>query len=316
MGLSLAASYWLALGCLVAFFALLYWMLGPAKEPADSVAQQPVGSSTEGPKTYRPFWNLIVGADNRVSTSKVQFVLWTLALAYALLVIAFHRFELPPGNLDPRYLLLLGFPAGAAVSAKAITTQKTASGTIAKTPADSTGITDIVANDSGGLDFGDTQYFLFNLVALTAFFIAFFHQPTTLPTLSDTLVALTSASATAYVAKKAATSTPTPSVTISAVSPQRGAPGSTLRVYGSNLCAGQTPENKDKLSVTVGGTPAVVQDEAQDSLIVVCVPEVPDEQKSGVSGGDQHPDERPLAVQVVTPSGQTARLPNAFVVPR
>jgi len=104
---------------------------------------------------------------------------------------------------------LLGFPAGAAVSAKAITVGQLAGGTVTKNPPDfkkktpATAIKDIVANDQGDLDLGDTQYFLFTLVALAAFFIAFFHDPTGLPVLSDTLVGLTSASAAAYVAKKA-----------------------------------------------------------------------------------------------------------------
>jgi hypothetical protein len=66
-----------------------------------------------------------------------------------------------------------------------------------------TAVKDIVANDQGDLDLGDTQYFLFNLVALAAFFIAFFRDPTQQPVLPDTLVGLTSASAAAYVAKKA-----------------------------------------------------------------------------------------------------------------
>jgi hypothetical protein len=301
--MSLAASYWLALGCLLAFLALLYGLLGPAKPSTSAPAKSPTSTPPTGtpappPVTEpRPFWHLIVGTDNRVSTSKVQFALWTLALAYALLVIAFHRFELPPGNLDPRYLLLLGFPAGAAVSAKAITSQKASQGTIAKTRAQSSSVADIVTNDAGELDLGDTQYFLFNLVALTAFFIAFFHNPVTLPALSDTLVALTSGSAAAYVAKKAASGTP---VAISAVSPQKGAPNSRLSIYGTNLCAGR--QSSENPQVTVGGLIAPVDGTAQDSRVDVFVP------ATTVASTDE------LQVEVVTPSGQAACLPKAFVV--
>lgn len=285
MGLSLAGSYWLSAGCIVVFFLLLLALFAYQNHG------KPAGVTSK--PAHQKLGNLIVGQDNRVSTSKVQFALWTVALAWALLVIAFHRFELPPGDLDPRYLLLIGFPAGAAVGAKAITTQKVASGTITKPDADGANIADIVTNDSGDLDLGDTQYFMFNLVALTAFFIAFFHNPTTLPALSDTLVGLTSGSAVAYVAKKAATGT---SVTITAVSPQKGRAGGPLSIYGTNLCAGRvTTENP---TVSVDGVDAPVQ-KATDSLVVAKVPSIT-------------PGANALTVEVVTPSGQTFTLVNAF----
>ncbi len=288
MGLSLAGSYWLALGRIVAFLGLL-WIVLPSGAPADA---QQAASKT------RSFKYLVVGADNRVSTSKVQFALWTVALAYALLVIAFHRFELPPGNLDPRYLLLLGFPAGAAVSAKAITAQKTANMKVTKTKAPKGSLADIVTDEAGEIDLGDTQYFLFNPVALTAFLIAFFHHPTTLPMLSDTSVALTSGSAAAYVAKKAATSD-TP-VTISAVTPQKGTPGCDLQTYGTNLCGG--PQSTADPSVTVGGVVANIKGSAVDSQITVTV------------SSDLVASAEELPVQIVTSTGQTAVLKKAFVV--
>jgi len=105
-GLDLAISYWLAAGCLIAFLALL-WVVCGTKKYQDAEGQ---------PHGFRRFWYIVLGSDDRVSTSKVQLALWTLALSYALLVIVFHDFAFPPGALDPRYLLLIGFPAGAAVA--------------------------------------------------------------------------------------------------------------------------------------------------------------------------------------------------------
>jgi hypothetical protein len=201
-GLDLAISYWLAAGSLTAFLTLLWVVCGTKTYPS-------IKNRANGGERLRRFWYLVLGSDDRVSTSKVQLALWTLALAYALLVIVFHDFVYPPGKLDPRYLLLLGFPAGAAVGAKLITTRQMSSGAVSKkrdtSPRKSLSraVSEIVTNDQGDLDLGDAQYFIFNLVALTAFFIAFLHNPARLPVLSDTLVALTSASATAYVAKKA-----------------------------------------------------------------------------------------------------------------
>jgi len=128
-GLNTPASYGLAAVCLVIFLVVL-WLVCDTKSygPAQG---QPAGQA-EG--TRRRFWYIFLGADDRVSTSKVQFALWTLVLAYALLVIAFHDAIYPPGSLDPRYLLLLGFPAGAAVSAKAITVGQITGGTASKDP--------------------------------------------------------------------------------------------------------------------------------------------------------------------------------------
>src|SRR5262249_15876235 len=146
----------------------------------------------------------------------------------------------PSGTLDPRYLLLIGFPAGAAVGAKAITMGQLDSGAVSKKPppyekkTPGNAVKDIVANDQGDLDLGDAHYFIFTLVALAVFFIPFFHSSTKLPVLPDTLVALTSASAAAYVAKKAATPAP---MKITAVSPQKGPATATVKIFGSGFCS-------------------------------------------------------------------------------
>jgi len=252
-GLNTPASYLLAAGCLIVILAVLWAVCGTKRYPPDTAA------TAEG--TRRQFWYIFLGTDDRVSTSKVQFALWTLALAWALLVIAFHVAVYPPGTLDPRYLLLLGLPAGAAVSAKAITMGQKANGTVSKNripykkkkAADA--VKETVSNDQGDLDLGDAQYFLFTLVALTVFFIAFFHAPVKLPVLPDTLVALTSASAAAYVAKKAASSTP---AKITAVSPQKGPANAPVKIFGSGLGSASSGDGGAG-DVTFGGLTATVQ---------------------------------------------------------
>jgi len=77
-GLDLAWSYSLAAVCLLAFLGLLYSCA--AREQDDHE------------KKVRRFWYAVLGSDDRVSTSKVQLALWTVALAFALLVIVFHDF--------------------------------------------------------------------------------------------------------------------------------------------------------------------------------------------------------------------------------
>jgi hypothetical protein len=315
-GLSLAISYWLALLVLIVLLVLLAFAARSAQKPHRSARQagEPPPGGTVGSgaapaaaaQKAHPFWYVILGQDNRVSTSKVQFALWTVALAYALLVMAFHDAVYPPGSLDPRYLLLLGFPAGAAVSAKAITTGQINNGTSSKTTISAKGksvgtaISEIVSNDQGDLDLGDTQYFVFNLVALTAFLIAFFHSPVSLPVLPDTLVGLTSASAAAYVAKKAtSTADPAPPLVLTAVSPQKGAAGAPVTVFGSGL-VNTASGNSGSPQVTIGGLTASLRADCTGTMVPVTVPE------------DLPPGE--VDVRVVTSDGRADILPAAFEV--
>jgi hypothetical protein len=298
-GLDPAFSYCLAAGVLIVLLGVLAIVCG-----TKTYVGQGAQPGTDA--TRRKFWYAVLGADDRVSTSKVQFALWTVTLAWALLVTAFHDAVFTSSTLDPRYLLLLGFPAGAAVGAKAITTNQMSSGAISKTPAPyekktlPKAISDIISNDQGDLDLGDTQYFLFNLVALVAFFIAFFHSPVALPVLPDTLVGLTSASAAAYVAKKA--TVPAPAVAVTAVSPQKGPPGAVIKIFGSSL-SNPTPgdgEGDGAPDVTLGGISAPAQAVGWTATVVsVTVPALP----PGL-----------VDVQVVTSDGRTATLPASFEV--
>jgi hypothetical protein len=296
-GLNAPLSYLLAAICLIVFLLVLWAVCGT--KTYDPVQGQP---ASQGRPTRHRFWYIFLGTDDRVSTSKVQFAFWTLALAYALLVIAFHVTVYPPGTLDPRYLLLIGFPAGAAVGAKAITMGQMASGAVSKKPppyekkTPRKAVKDIIANDQGDLDLGDTQYFIFTLVALAAFFIAFFHDPTKLPVLSDTLVGLTSASAAAYVAKKAASPAP---VKITAVSPQKGSAKAPpmVKIFGSGF-GSATSGYGGAPDVTFGGLAISVQGDWTDTLMhVTLLPGLP---------------EGAADVRVITTDGRTATLPNAF----
>jgi hypothetical protein len=134
-GLNAPLSYALAAVCVIVFLLVLWAVCGTKTyDPAQGQPTGQVQPTGQGKPTRHRFWYIFLGADDRVSTSKVQFVFWTLALAYALLVIAFHVAVYPSGALDPRYLLLIGFPAGAAVGAKAITMGQMDSGAVSKRP--------------------------------------------------------------------------------------------------------------------------------------------------------------------------------------
>jgi hypothetical protein len=164
--------------------------------------------------------SLVNGADNRWSTSKVSVVLWTYAVVWAFLAVLLHTrgHGLSDVKLSSQYLLLLGIPGAAAVSAKAITQTKVADNEAykkAKTPPANApppnalkGVGQLVSDDSGNSDLLDAQYFIFTLLLLGYFLVQFLSsESATLPVLPDTLVGLTGVSAATYVAKKGVKST-------------------------------------------------------------------------------------------------------------
>jgi hypothetical protein len=180
---------------------------------------------------------LVVGRDNRVSTSKVQALVWTYALAWALLSLIFTKWAgadagyqaLLKEGIKEEYLILLGGPFAAAILAKGIVSNKAATGQIAKTEG-TPEPKQIFSSDDGSTDLVDTQYVVFNLVALVYFIGAFIDEASDgLPQLPEVLVALTGVAAAAYVSNKVVLNqTPT----LSSLLPGKGAQGSQVTIYG------------------------------------------------------------------------------------
>jgi hypothetical protein len=149
---------------------------------------------------------LVIGADNRVSTSKVMVAAWTLSLAFALLYFTFKGAIDADFAVDPLYLLLLGGPFAAWVLAGAATQTKLADGSLQKVDAAETQpLRDTLSTDNGEPSLTDTQYFAFNVVALVYFYLALLTRPDAagLPGLPEGLVFLTSAGALTYLGQKA-----------------------------------------------------------------------------------------------------------------
>lgn len=253
---------------------------------------------------------LIVGTDGRWSTSKFQLLMWTYVIAFALfsLLYAFvivqvvgelfglgwgERLEAPLGGrfsdflntgLDESYLLLLGFPIGAAVGAKSITTLKVAGGSVVKPAKDApeatatTPLQELTGDDQGNSDLGDYQYLLFNFLGI-AYFLALFmaHPGDGLPDMPDTLVGLTGVAAAAYVAKKGVYREPP---ILFSVLPPQASSGQVVQVHGERLLTAPTdatddaPASTAKTVVVIGKTPAVIVTEPAptDELVSVKVP--------------------------------------------
>ena len=161
---------------------------------------------------------LFVGDDGRTSTSKLQAMLWTYAVLWALISLLAglgvdgFRTALDR-DLREEYLLLLGGPYVAAIAAKGITTKREddpkAPSKVPKalTPGERSTLTERVAetvtNDAGSVDLGDFQYAAFTLLTLTYFAWAFVDKPHEgLPAIPATLLVLMGVSQGAYVAKK------------------------------------------------------------------------------------------------------------------
>ena len=263
----------------------------------------------------------IIGKDNRVSTSKAQFALWTVALVFTFLfftfeiartkddttlLASFHRF-------GPEYLLLLGGPFAAAVGAAGITSSQVQSGATQKVAAAAPSVKDVATNDDGSPSLSDAQFFVFNLVALAFFAAALVKKPDQLPSMPTTLVALTSLSALTFLGAKVVTGSPPALVSAFIMTtPSNGNLhyGDQLTVTGSGILAPSTdgstaPEDLQHVAVLID-TVAVYPDDpatVTDTQATVTVP-----------AGLATTDKRNVALQLVTAAGVTTGSLTGFTV--
>ena len=200
---------------------------------------------------------ILIGKDNRLSTSKLAAFVWTVAIAWAILALAVADWvgatsgwtTFVGQGLQDQYLILLGGPFIALVSGKAIVQTRVSTGAQIKPPAmgvqtAADRVSQAFSDDDGQTDLVDTQYLIFTAVALIVFVVMFLRtNDKGFPTLPDFLVGLTSAAAVAYVANKATASNLPPH--IDRVVPDHAHPGDTLVVYGRGF-----------LSVAEGGQAA------------------------------------------------------------
>jgi hypothetical protein len=184
---------------------------------------------------------LFIGIDGRGSTSQTQVILWTYAVLYAgvVLLLLGHspncpatglkssafgiEFDCPSVNspssafpeafgarFPPEYLVLIGLPVAAFVSAKKITGDRVKEDPNAKPPNDdpektglATTLAEVVSSDWEAVSVANFQYFVFNLFALAYFFTQLLTHPELgLPEIPSALLVLTGVSSASYVAAK------------------------------------------------------------------------------------------------------------------
>ena len=225
---------------------------------------------------------ILIGADNRLSTSKLAAFAWTWALAWAVLSLAIAEWVGAPAGWDAlvkdglqdEYLILLGGPFIALVSAKALVSADTASGTQVKVPASdkeqttTDRLSQAFSDDNGQTDLVDTQYLLFGAITVLVFVVLFIrHSSQGLPDLPDTLVGLASVGATAYVANKVAAKDAPPH--LERVVPDRAAPGQEVTLYGRHLLTvsqgGKRAATSDPIHVFVGSVTDVEVNPSDDN---------------------------------------------------
>ncbi len=222
------------------------------------------------------FRRLLVGEDNRFSTSKTNAVIWTYLLAAGLLSVIIAKWMNHAGGflatvkagLDAQYGLLIGGPLGAAILAKGIVSSQAGNDPSSKPmSADAPALSQLITNDNKNVDLGDLQYVLFNAVAIV-FFVGAIIQTSHagLPHLPDILIELTSVSAVGFVGKKALP----PAVSAQLISSATA--GGRLTISGSGLLAG------GQVQVQFGTIPAAVTAVASVNgvdTITVTVPPAP-----------------------------------------
>lgn len=249
------------------------------------------------------FKGMLLNADHRLSTSKLQALVWTYALVFALLSLVIAKFAGAPSGFDhlisegvkEEYLVLLGGPFATAIATRAIVGTKVDNGTVtpaAAPEAPAGGVSQIgetVTDASGNPSIVDFQYLLFNLVSLVYFIGGFFTEAGDgLPEIPDVLVVLTGAAAATYVGNKATLKSAPALINMT---PTRGPVGTPVILFGRNLL---TPKADGKgyeaVHVRFGGVraPDVKFDHtpAGDDRLYVTVPPLGDVQLPTTVGVD------------------------------
>lgn len=245
----------------------------------------------------QPATGVLFGADNRISTSRTIAFAWTVIIVYVLVALLLVW---PPDwgkaltNLYPTYFLLLGGPYAALILAKGITSARTTSGSLVKTDGDGTAnFGDLVSDDTGRTDLFDSQYVLFNILAMWFVVAAFFRATLDgFPEVPNGLVLLTAGPAAVYLSNKLFGSTES---TITTVTPLRVVEGDTFSVLGTNLLAGRVAGGADGQVLVNGIRASTRAQDWSDTSVKATAPNV----------GEQ--DGAPVDVHVTTAAGATLK---------
>jgi hypothetical protein len=245
--------------------------------------------------TKGKLWQLAEGADGRASTSKFQWLLWIVAVAFAYTVLWVLRAKQGdytaitqvPVNL----LTLLGFSTGTAAAAKGITAGYVQSSKLAKPVMEKNAKGGLIQDDSGVPDLGKLQMIAFTLIAVGVFFWTLIHQIastpviTGLPNVDSSLLVLMGISQGGYLGKKLVTFNSPVLYTPSPVTVTAGTP---VTVTGANL--GTPSANSGPplgAALTVDGSPVGTTNWSSSSISFTAPADAGPVQVAVTVGGQQ-----------------------------
>ncbi len=223
--------------------------------------------------------NIVMGFDKRLSTSKCQFFLWTVAAFFSFASIyaariGFGKIDLSPQDVPSSLLLAMGISITSAVAAKGITVSGLNSGDLAKPSGDdkAAAASDLISEDSGAVDLTKVQVLGWTVIAIGAYLVKTAHSIQTgalnQPDIDPTLMVLMGLGHGAYLGKKLITST-TP--TLYKVSDARVKTSGEITLTGVNL--GSTECGSLVTLDGVSQNPALDIRKWSDTEITVFIPE-------------------------------------------
>lgn len=191
---------------------------------------------------------LIEGADGRFSTSKFQWLLWTIVVVFSYAVVftlnalhgGFHALSAVPINL----LIAMGFSSGTMAGAKTITVRQLANDKIVK-PSVVSGegkVGALIKDDDGYADLSKIQMIAWTLIAIGVYIVRLVHQvdgasaaSLALPDIDTALMVLMGLSQGAYLGKKMVSTAGGLAPHIAGLLPSSGAAGKTVTIVGTAL---------------------------------------------------------------------------------
>lgn len=271
-------------------------------------------------KDKRGLFSPLVGADGRISTSRVAPFLWSFVLMFVIMrnaAVKGWSGDLLTKSLEPHwddYLILLGGPFAAAVLAKGFVSWRVANGQLQKTEnTGAAGPLQALQDDSGNPNLIDAQYLLFNVVALAFFTVAYAQKGPNLPKIPNLLLALTSSSAALYVSNKAVDRN---KPVITGVAPATVMPGDTLTIGGQHFVPPGS-EGTEGVTVTIEGYGvAPIVGIPEDTKVTVQVPAtVPPGLRNVTVTTAARVTTEPRPVEVVSDQPEVIGITESTVVP-
>ena len=215
---------------------------------------------------------LINGSDNRLSTSKFQFFLWTAVGIFSLVAAWVYVWGTVQLEAPPNLMLAMGYTVVTLAAAKGITTSYIATGRIVSK--DTTGsrrpaLQDLVTDDDGTPDLSKIQMLSWTFIAVAAYLGAIVAALQLaggwkgMPDINQQFMVLMGIGQGAYLGMKIVQSD---KMKIFNVTPPQGAVGSKVTINGDSF-------GTKKGSVVFGNVAAVVADgDWKDNAVQFTVP--------------------------------------------